>query len=190
MASRLSAYAGTSPHRAASSGDTSRWNWRPYERRTRKAWCRYERVAVPLERRHAAGSVAEDRIRGGRLGQLDREHADLRLGAGVHARAERGGEELRAEAHAPHGHVPLDGLAEEALLAREPRVAVVPVRGHRAAHHDDADEVAPVGQAVALVQLDPHQVEAASAQLVLERCRRLAGDVLQRQQGRAHAETV
>jgi hypothetical protein len=149
-----------------------------------------ERVTVPLERRHAAGSVAEDRILGGRLGQLDREHADLRLGAGVHARAERGGEQLRAEAHAPHRHVALDGLAEEALLAGKPRVAVVLVRAHRAAHHDDAGEVAPVRQGVARVQLDPHQVEASRAQLVLERRRRLAGDVLQRQQGRAHAETV
>ena len=65
---------------------------------------------------------------------------------------------------------------------------LVLVRAHRPAHHDQAREPAPVGRRLALVELDPDQIEPAGAQLVLEGGRRLAGDVLKGEQRVAHAE--
>ena len=63
------------------------------------------------------------------------------------------------------------------------------VGAHRTAHDHEPRELAPVRERVALVELHAHQVEATGAQLVLERRRRLAGDVLQHEQGGIHAGT-
>ena len=65
-------------------------------------------------------------------------------------------------------------------------MSVVLVGAHRAAHHDRGGELAPLGQGVPLVELDPRQVEPARAQLVLEGRRRLAGDVLEDEQRVTH----
>ena len=139
---------------------------------------------MPLERGKAARRLAEHRI-GGRLGgELDLEHADLRLGSGIDARSERAGEQLRSQAHAPDRVAGLGGFPERPLLGRQPGMRVLLVGAHRPAHDDRGGKLAPVGERVALVALCPHQVEAARAQLVLEGGRRLAGDVLQDEQGR------
>src|SRR6185503_9232065 len=63
-------------------------------------------------------------------------------------------------------------------------VLVLLVGPHRAAHHDDRGELPPVRQRIALVELDPDEVESARAQLVLERRRWLARDVLQDEEAR------
>ena len=130
------------------------------------------------------GGLAEDRIGGGRGRELDGEEADLGPLARVHPRAERAGQQLRTEADAPDRHIRLDGLAEQPLLGGEPGVLVLLVGAHGAAHHDDRRKLPPVGQRIALVELDPEELEPARAQLVLERGRRLAGDVLQDEEAR------
>jgi hypothetical protein len=144
----------------------------------RRAVGQLEGVAVPLERGEGARRVAEDRVAGGCGCQLDGQEADLGPLPLVDPRAERGGQELRPEADAPDRHVGLDRLAQQPLLVTEPWMTRVLVGAHRAAHHHDRRELAPVGQRLALVELDAHKVEPARAQLVLERGRRFAGDVL------------
>jgi hypothetical protein len=66
-------------------------------------------------------------------------------------------------------------------------VGLLLVGPHRAAHHDQAGEPAPVGQRIALVELHALEREPAREQLVLERRRRLALDVLDGEERRAHA---
>jgi hypothetical protein len=68
-------------------------------------------------------------------------------------------------------------------------VRIVLVGAHRPAHHDQSVELAPVGRLLALIKLDPREPEPAGARLVLERRRRLAGDVLEGEQRRAHPGT-
>ena len=129
-----------------------------------------------------AGASLEHRIVGRGARELDRQHAHLRLLAAVDARAEGRREQLRPEADAPDRHVGLHGVAEQSLLLDEPRVVRLVVGAHRTAHHHDRGELAPVRQRIALVELHPGHVEAPRAQLVLERGRRFAGDVLKDEQ--------
>ena len=82
------------------------------------------------------------------------------------------------------------GFADHAASPRRATVSALLVRAHRPAHHDRGRELPPVGQRLALVELDPHQVAAARAQLVLEGGGWLARDVLQSEQGRITLRTV
>ena len=109
--------------------------------------------------------------------------SDLGRRAGIDRGAEGGREQLRAEADAPDGVPGPRRRGDRALLLDQPRVRVLLVGAHRPAHDDQAVELAPVGQRLALVELHPRQLEATREQLVLERRRWLAGDVLEREQG-------
>ena len=85
--------------------------------------------------------------------------ADLGLLTPVHPCPERRGEQLGAEADAPHRSVRLHGLAQQALLLHEPRMVGLVVGAHRAAHHHDRRKLPPIRQRLALVELDASHVE-------------------------------
>jgi hypothetical protein len=140
---------------------------------------------VPLERRKARGETAEHRVFSPSVRQVHVEHADLGGRSGIHARPEARREQLAPQAGAEEGQARAHGLAYAAALGHEPRVVRVVARAHRAAHHNHAVELAPVGKRLALVQLHPVQPSAALAHDVLVGARRLAGDVLKDKDGRA-----
>ena len=118
--------------------------------------------------------------------ERDGEEPDLRLWPRIHARSERGGEELDAETHSPERDARANGLADQLLLGGEPRQLGVVVGGHRPAHRDDRVEPSPVGERFALVELDAMELRTAFAQHVLEDARRLAGDVLEDRVSASH----
>ena len=142
---------------------------------------------MPLERRASSGAAREDGV-GERLrGQRDREQPDLRRGPGVD-RPPRLAASSCAPRQAPQNGVPArTASAISALLLASQAVDLV-VDAHRAAHRDDRLELAPVGQRVAVVELDAVDVGAALEQHVLVVAGRLAGDVLEHE--RSHAGMI
>jgi hypothetical protein len=74
-------------------------------------------------------------------------------------------------------------FADEALLLDQPGVGFLVVSAHRPAHDDPPREVTRVGQRLTLAELHALELDAAGEQPVLERRRRLTGDVLQGEQG-------
>ncbi len=143
-----------------------------------------EGVAVPLERRERLRGVAEDRVAGCRGGQLDAAAARPPPRRPGYTRAPSAAASSWAPRQTPQTGCPARAASPIARFsASEPRVRVLLVGAHRPAHDDQPVELAPVGQRLALVELHPRQVVPARAQLVLERRRRLAGDVLEGEQG-------
>ena len=98
---------------------------------------------------------------------------------GVHARAERRGQQLHAEADAEERAPGLDRLADQPLLGAEPGMLGVVAGAHRPAHRQHRVELAPVGQRLALVELDRDRLDPALAHHLREDARVLAGDVLE-----------
>jgi len=161
-------------------------------RRARQADCsvrEIEGIPVPLEGHEFVRRLAEHGIGASLARHAHRQQSDLGLRPRIHARSERGREELDAEAHAPVRRPGANGLADECLLYGQPRLVGLVVDGHRAAHGDDRVELAPVGERLALVELDPMEVRAALVEDVLEDARRLAGDVLEHERPHARERT-
>ena len=157
----------------------------------RRAVGEIEGVAVPLE---ASGSCAGASSNTGSLPaswrQLDRQQAHLGLLAGIDARAERGREQLRAEADAPDR----DGRPRpprEARASRRRATGARPPRRRPSARPSRSPPRtrARSGSGSPSSSSTRSSVEPARAQLVLERRRRLARDVLDGEQRRAHART-
>ena len=134
---------------------------------------------MPLQRDELVGQRGEHRIDPRRLGEANREHADLGPGAGEGPCTEARGEELRAQADAPERRPGANRLADESLLRGQPGEAVVLVGAHRPAHDDDAGEITPVREWIAVVEFDAVDRRSPLQQLVLEGGGGLAGDVLE-----------
>ena len=107
------------------------------------------------------------------------EQADLRPLGRVDAGAERRRQQLHPEADAEERPAGLDRLAHQLALGREPRVVGVVAGAHRPAHRQHRVELAPVGQRLALVDLDRDRLGAALAHHLAEHPGVLAGDVLE-----------
>ncbi len=120
-----------------------------------------ERVAVPLEREDLLRQACEHGV--GAPGGRERDREDSHLGrrSGIHTCPEAGCEELDTEADTPVRLVCRHCLRDEALLAREPRQRRIVDGAHRPAHRDDRVELTPVGQRLALVELDAGELDAA-----------------------------
>ena len=169
---------------------------------TRKAWFAYAsdsaRRTAPSGRSNVSPCHCSERNVPGRPansgsasplgGQRHVADADLRHRARVHVRAERRREQLHAEAGAEERHAGRDGLADQHLLTHQPGMVGLVVGAHRAAHRDDRVESAPVGQPLALVELDADDLRAAFPHHVLVDGGRLTGDVLEHQD--VHAATT
>ena len=73
-------------------------------------------VVVPLERFESSRQPPEDRVVRARLGELDREPADLGFLDGKHGRVRRLRQQLRAEADSEDGRVPVEQALQEEIL--------------------------------------------------------------------------
>ena len=105
--------------------------------------------------------------------------ADLRHRVGMHVRAHRGGQQLRAEADAEHGLVRVHGLADHRHLGEQVGVQLGLVDVHRSAEHDDAVVTPRVRFGLRLAaEVDVADTEAAVAQQRIEVSEGLGGDVL------------
>jgi hypothetical protein len=95
---------------------------------------------VPLERLEAIGKRAEQGIilRLGR--ELDLRPADLRVGCPAGRRPRGLGQELCAEAHAEDGNAVREEVAQQGLLAQEPRVMFLLIHVHGSAEDERGPE--------------------------------------------------
>ena len=135
-----------------------------------------ERLAVPVERQ-VLGRELERRLHAGDA--LDREPADLLRRSGVHAGAERAGQELRTEADAEHRHAAVDGLADELLLGPQPGELMLVVHAHGPAHGNQGVDLLGARQRVAGEEPRESELHAPRRQPRRHAARSLERDVLE-----------
>jgi hypothetical protein len=129
------------------------------------------RVFVPLEGRKAAGEGREDSVVSRRVGELDREPADLGLRRALDAASRRAREELCSEADSERRCAFVEDALEVRELRHEPRVRLILVRVRRPAEHEHGSVLArlPLRQLAAVkVHLD-HAVAAGLDHVAEER---------------------
>ena len=134
---------------------------------------------MPLQRLESLRQDRRNGVRATAFRTHDVKDADLRRRAGVDAPAKGGSQELHAETGSEVGQSGAHRVADQLLLRHEPRIGVVLVDPHRATHRDDRAVVAPVGQRLALVDLDGVEGVAARRQHRAVLGGWLAGDVLE-----------
>ena len=106
--------------------------------------------------------------------------ADLAHVVRPHVRAQRGGQQLRAQADAEDGNVALQRFLDGGDLGGQMRKVIRLVHVHRAAEHDEAVVAADVRLLLRLArEIDVADAEAVPAQHGVEQSEGFAGGVLE-----------
>src|SRR5205085_8498802 len=109
---------------------------------------------MPLEREQLLGQAGEDRVGARRLGEPNREEADLRRRAWIDRAPERRREQLDAKARSEEGKARPNCSRDQPLLLAKPGKHVLAVTALRPANGDDPTDHLPAGRRLALSNLD------------------------------------
>ena len=127
-----------------------------------------------MEDRRLRCEGADQRVVG--VGDADAGEADLSPPSRLHLGAQGAGQELRPQADAEHGDLPVDRFGEQLALRLEPRVGLEMSGAHRPAHRDDAVELIEGRQRVACQGFDLEQ-PGAGCEGIADPVRALPGRV-------------